>query len=121
MPHICLKKTQNINQKISSEALFSQVCQLIIENLENAALESCAAWEEVLPQVYFGSGDPSKSKAILTIEIFSGRPETQRQALAQACSDYLKTVLAPQIEGSDCSLFVEVREMNKQTCAKFKI
>ena len=113
MPHICLKMTSAVPAaKVETTEIFAHIHEAIVNTIENATLSSCKSWVEQIEQPYRGDGsDLNPPFIVLSIALFSGRPESQRKALAEQCFAYLRPLYSSAV-----AIFVEVRELNRETC-----
>jgi len=111
MPHCTIEYAKPLEQQIHPDKLMSLVYQTTVESglFEADNIKTrCLAFENYL------RGDAVLDFIHVTLRILSGRSIEQKRALSEAVLSVLKELRLPAV-----SLTVDVREMNRDTYAKY--
>ncbi len=117
MPHFVLEYSDNILEEVDFEDFFKKLHTLLVEvgpfNLSDIKSRAIRHQEFCV-----ANGQESNAFVHLTLSIFKGRDLGIRQAVGEKMLAFLKGEFARSFETLNCSLTVEVREMEKETYFK---
>lgn len=114
MPHCVLEYSANIPNVFSTQDLFSGLHAILagFPSIEKERIKSRAIR---YTDFMIGAGAPNRAFISLQISLMSGRPEELRRKVATDAHAFLKDYFAGAISGLDCSVSVEIREINRGT------
>ena len=117
MPHFVLEYSDNILEEVDFKDFFKRLHTLLVHvgpfNLSD--IKSRAICHQ---EFYVANGQESNAFVHLTLSIFKGRDLGIRQTVGEKMLAFLKGEFARSFETLNCSLTVEVKEMEKETYFK---
>lgn len=119
MPNLILKCTKNVKQLVDLKIVFAELHRLVVATLDNAKLDVCVSYFIPIERFYMADGkDKRRAHVSLSIDVYAGRQQQQRTALAAHCLLYLTDTYAATAGKKRLDIFVEVRDMEREACAE---
>ncbi|MDZ4786706.1 MAG: 5-carboxymethyl-2-hydroxymuconate Delta-isomerase [bacterium] len=118
MPHCILEHSINIIEKIDAKIFFEKLHKIIIDS---GPFNLSQIKSRVIAQnhYYVGDGSPNSGFIFLQISILSGRELLIKQTLGERALKYMEAVFSESKNNLNCSITVEIREMDKETHWRF--
>jgi len=117
MPQLMLEYSANINQKVDSPLILTEIASIIsaagdipVEKFKSRLIRR----EEYL----VGRGDSKDAFVHLEAGIFSGRTLEVKKRIGEDCIEYLEEYFSPSASELSLQITVEIREMEKETYFK---
>jgi 5-carboxymethyl-2-hydroxymuconate isomerase len=114
MPHCILEYSANVRDSIDFKRFFSELHRLLAASgeIDLERLKSRAVRRE---EYLIGDGKPENAFAYLQISMLSGRSSEVRKRLGEDALKLLAGYYSRSQEQLNCSLTVEIREMDRST------
>ena len=114
MPHCTLEYSANIPLKVDAGHFFAGLHEVLsgFETIQIDKIKSRALRQE---DYFIGDGNQKLAFVYLQIAMFSGRDTATRKAVADKALRYLKEQFEHALTGLQCSVNVEVREIERST------
>jgi 5-carboxymethyl-2-hydroxymuconate isomerase len=114
MPHCILEYSANIPEAFNTRDFFSGLHR-ILAGFPSIDLERIKSRAIRQADFMIGSGASNRAFISLQISLMSGRSEELRQKLASDAHAFLHDHFAGAISELDCSVSVEIREIDRGT------
>lgn len=113
MPHFVLEYSDNIMEEVDFRVLFRRLHDSLVRTgpFELSAIKSRAI---SYPNYLVADGDDANAFVHLTLSILSGRDRETKQAVGNRLIAFLKQEFARSFEALNCSLTVEIKEMERE-------
>ena len=117
MPHCILEYSNNIVTTVNTKQFFHELHQLLVTEA-GIDISNIKSRTVVYDQFFIGDGRDDHAFIHLTVSILSGRHSKEKQNLGHKILAYLATVFATSKEKVNCSITLELREMERETYFK---
>ena len=117
MPHFILEYSDNLLEKIDHRQLFRDLHRLLVENgpFKLSDIKSRAVTHE---DFYISDGNDANAFIHLTLSIFKGRELGIQQRVGNKLLAFLENEFARSYTELQCSITVEIKEINTDTYFK---
>jgi 5-carboxymethyl-2-hydroxymuconate isomerase len=117
MPHFVLELSDNVLEKPDFKEVFKRLHTLLVEN-GPFHLEDIKSRAVVHANYVVADGDEQNGFVHLVLSIFKGRDLTLRQTLGEKLLSFLKQEFARSYEALNCSITVDIVEIERETYFK---
>ena len=118
MPHVTLEYTDNIDLEIVFDDLFSRIHSVLVE-VGGLKIGNCKSRAVRLDSYHVGDGAGNSAFVHVDIRFLEGRPPDVKNEISRAVLEILVDAYGPAVGGGDVQLTVEVRDIERNTYAKF--
>lgn len=117
MPHFKLEYSTNISEKPVASELFSKLHHLLCEI---GPFEISSIKSRIYPceNFFVSTGDRGQAFIHLELSILSGRSEETKKKVGEQLLGFLREEFIQTAEGKNCSITVDIRELNAAVYAK---
>ena len=117
MPHCTLEYSNNIVETINAKQFFHVLHHLLVKEAE-INISNIKSRIVVHDQYYVGDGSDNNAFVHLTVAVLKGRSSEIKQNMGHKILAYLENVFAISKEKLNCSITLELLEMNRETYFK---
>ena len=114
MPHCILELSNNVIDKPDFQALFKRMHESLASSGE-VNLEQIKGRVRISDSFYIGGGLNNKSYIYLQLALMTGRTLELRQSFGAKLLEFIEQAFPFSKKDPNCSITVEVREMDRQT------
>lgn len=118
MPHLKLKYTNNIKEKIDFPKLFLELHQ-VLANIGKIKIANCKSRATKLDIFYIAEGQENQAFIHIDLSFLEGRSLETKQEIGKKFIETLKTHYSKSIKDLDLQITVEIKDIAKSTYYKF--
>jgi 5-carboxymethyl-2-hydroxymuconate isomerase len=117
MPHLTLQYTENVDQNINFEELFSTLHH-ILADVGGIKIDNCKSRAIKLEDYYIGQGEDDHVFIHLDLRFLEGRSLELKQEIGRQILSTLKEYYAPSMAKYNMQITVEIRDIQRETYFK---